>query len=80
MNSELITRRQELINMIVFRSIQEGKCTFADYPVLNDELKVIDAQLYPDSDYLYNKEPWNVNDIVTDKITADDFNKHLEEK
>jgi len=48
MNSELITRRQELINMIEFRGIQDGKGAMADYPVLNDELKAIDAELYPE--------------------------------
>jgi len=48
MNSELITRRQELINMMVLSGIQEGKCAMTDYPVLNDELKAIDAELYPE--------------------------------
>ena len=44
--AEMIDRRQVLINMIVFRGIQDGKGAMADYPKLNNELIKIDEELY----------------------------------
>jgi len=48
--SEMIQRRQELINMIEHRSGLENKTRFEDYPELNDELIKIDAVLYPEEE------------------------------
>ena len=45
---EMQLRELELIDMIVMRGIRDNKVKFEDYPELNNELKKIQAELYPE--------------------------------
>lgn len=48
--AEMQRRELELIDAIVLRGIQEHKTAMADYPILNNELIKIDAELYPEEE------------------------------
>lgn len=39
-------RELELIDMIMLRGIRDHKTNFEDYPILNNELKEIQKELY----------------------------------
>lgn len=47
---EMQFRELELIDMIVMRGIRDNSSRFEDYPILNNELKQIQKELYPEEE------------------------------